>query len=176
MKRFMFVAFLVGLAVGETVSGTDAPEITLQLTMRTQIYPQALAFWDLTNRALDDKGFVAGSKFTAENWAQLLEIGKALEQGGRTLATSHGLRVAPAGTKIQYEGSPGALTAAEVQHYIDASPAIFRKRARALQKMAAGVVAAAANHDASRLTALTDSLDEICDDCHEVFWYPNQPK
>jgi hypothetical protein len=124
----------------------------------------------------DDNGNVVGSKITATNWAKLLEIGKGLEEGGRTLATSAGIVAAPPGAKLQDEGNAGAPTVADIQRYIDAKPAIFRSRALELQKAGAGVVQAAKKHDAKRLSALSGSLDEVCESCQVTFWYPSQKK
>jgi hypothetical protein len=176
MKLFEIVVFFAGLAVGVSVLGADASKANLQLTMLTKINPQALALWEITNGVLDDNGNLVGSKITAANWAKLLEIGKGLEESGRTLATSDGIVAAPPGVKLQDEGSAGASTAADVQRYINAKPAIFRSHALELQKAGAGVVDAAKKHDAKRLSVLSGSLDEVCEGCHATFWYPNEKK
>lgn len=174
MKIFGKAAFLAGLIVAATASGADAPKANLQLTMLSKVNPNGLALWDVTNNAMDDNGNIDPKKINATTWAKLLEIGKALEEGGRTLATSNGIVAAPAGAKLQDEGNAGASKAADVQRYLDAKPAEFRKHATELQKTGAGIVDAVTRRDGKKLTQLSNSLDEVCENCHVVFWYPQQ--
>ena len=49
-------------------------------------------------------------------------------------------------------------------------------RAENIQKTGAGVIAAARKHDVKQLSTLAGSLDEVCESCHVVFWYPNQKR
>jgi hypothetical protein len=167
-------AVLAGLLIAGSALGADAPKANLQLTMLTKVNPQALNLWDITNKAQDDNGRPDPRKITAASWARLLEIGRALEDGGRTLATSNGIVAAPPGAKLQDEAGPGASKAADVQRYLDAKPAEFRKHALKLQKTGASIADAAAKHDVKSLGELADSLDELCESCHMVFWYPQQ--
>jgi hypothetical protein len=169
-------ALIASVVVVGTVLGADAPKANLQLAMLTKVNPQGLALWEITNAALGGDGEVVASKVTAAQWARLLEIGKGLEEGGRTLATGNGVIAAPPGAKLQDEGNEGASTAADVQRYLDAKPAVFREHALKLQQTGAGVVAAATKHDAKRLSDLSSSLDEVCEACHVIFWYPQQKR
>ena len=176
MNKFNFAVLVAGLTLITTVLAADAPKANLQLTMLTKVNPQGLALWAITNDALDDAGNVDGKKVTATQWKALLEIGKGLEEGGRTLATSNGIIAAPPGAKLQDEANEGAAKAADVQRYVDAKPAEFRKHALSLQQTGASVTAAATNRDARKLSTVSASLDEVCESCHVIFWYPNQKK
>ena len=168
-------AFIAGVAVVGIVLAAEAPKANLQLTMLTKVNPQGLAFWDITNNAMGNDGNVDVKKLKAGDWAKLVEIGKALEEGGRTLATSNGIIAAPPGAKLQDEG-PSSAKAADVQRYVDAKPAVFRTRAQELQRTGASIAEAAARKDGKRLADLAGSLDEVCEKCHVIFWYPNQKK
>jgi hypothetical protein len=174
MNDMMKSALLAGLLVAGSALGADAPKTNLQRTMLTKVNPQGLALWDITNKSQDDNGNLDGKKLTAASWAQLLEIGKALEEGGRTLATRSGVVAASPGSKLQDEANTGASKAADVQRYVDAKPAEFRRNAQELQKTGAAIVEAVAKQDVKKLAALSDSLDEVCENCHKVFWYPQQ--
>ncbi len=174
MNDLLKPVLLAGLLVAGSALGADAPKVNVQLTMLTIVNPQGLALWDITNKSQDNDGNLDGKKLTAASWAHLLEIGKALEEGGRMLAGSSGIVAAAAGGKLQEEGHSGAPTAIDVQHHLDAKPAKFRQHARELQHTGAAIVAAVAAHDVKKLAALSDSLDEVCENCHKVFWYPEQ--
>lgn len=162
-------------AIAGGALAADAAKANLQLVMLTKVNPQGLAFWDITNNAQGDDGNVDVRKLKASDWARLVEIGKALEEGGRTMATSNGIIAAAPGAKLQDEG-PGSSTAADVQRFVDAQPAVFRARAQALQKTGTTIVAAATRKDGKQLAELAGSLDEICEKCHVTFWYPQQKR
>jgi hypothetical protein len=170
------LALLAGLLGAGIASGADAPKAVLQVTMLSKVNPGALALWDITNKSMDDEGKLDPKKISAETWAKLLELGKAIEEGGKALASPAGVIAAPPGAKLQDEASPGASKAADVQRYIDAQPAQFRQHALALQKTGASIVTAASKHDVKTLGSLSDSLDEVCESCHVTFWYPQQKK
>jgi hypothetical protein len=170
----MKTALLAGLLSAGGALGADAPKANLQLTMLTKVNPQALALWDITNKSQDDSGNLDGKKIDAAAWARLVEIGQALEDAGRTLASSSGVIAALPGTKLQDENNSGASKATDVQRYLDAKPAEFRRHARQLQKTASDVAEAARKRDVDKLGQLSNSLDEVCEGCHVVFWYPQQ--
>ena len=176
MQFFKILVFLISLPVAGSALSAEAPKANVHQIMLTKVNPQSLAFWDITNNAMDDRGDVAASKLKAADWVRLLTIGKALEEAGRLLATTSGVRAAAPGAKLQDEGSAGGSKVADVQRYLDAKPAVFRTHALALQKTGADVVAAAERRDVKQLSALSGRLDEVCEDCHAIFWYPNQKR
>jgi hypothetical protein len=174
MNHTLQAAYLAVLLSAGSALGADAPRANVQLTMLTMVNPQALALWDITNNSQDEAGNLDAKKINAASWSKLLKTGKALEKGGRTLATSSGVIAAAPGAKLQDEDNTGTSKAAEVQRYLDAKPAEFRKRAEELQKTGTSIVEAATKHDTKKLAELSDSLNEVCEDCHKVFWHPQQ--
>ena len=108
VRSVLFAIIVCGRAMP-----ADVPPASVQQIMQTQVNPQGLALWDITNKVLDDRGYLDGSKLSPAAWEQLLAIGKALQSGAATLAGSQHPRVAPPGGKLQYEGSKGALAKAE---------------------------------------------------------------
>ena len=174
MNDLMKSTLVAGLLMVGTAFATDAPKANLQLTMLTKVNPQALALWSLTNDAQGDNGDIDTRKIKAATWKQLIEIGKALEEGGHVLAASKGVIAAAPGAKLQDEGGPGSSRAADVQRFLDAKPAEFRKYASELQNTGAGVIAAATQRDGRKLAQIADALDEVCENCHVAFWYPQQ--
>jgi hypothetical protein len=176
MKLSYCYVYAISLIVASTAIADDASKVNLQVTMLTKVNPQGLALWDITNNAQDDKGNLDPKKITADKWAKLVNIGASLEQAGKMLATDKGVIAAAPGTKLQDETAPDSPKAADVQRHIDAKPDVFRHHAQELQKVGAAVVAAAKAHDAKKLSDLSDSLDSVCEGCHQTFWYPPQNK
>jgi hypothetical protein len=176
MNAFNRAMFVSALVVTINAVAADAPKANLQLTMLTKVNPQGLALWDITNNATGDDGLIDAKLMKPADWTTLMELGKSLEEGGKALASSSGVIAAPPGAKLQDEGNPGASTAADVQRYLDAKPGEFRKHALTLQKTGAKVVQAAKTHDVNAVGEVANALDGVCEDCHVVFWYPQQRK
>lgn len=177
MKFFAQAACVASLTIFGTALAADATKPVVQVLMQSKVNPMGLALWDITNPAIGADGNLDPKKISAANWARLLEIGKALEEAGRTLATSGGVLAALPGAKLQDEGTAaGASKAADVQRYLDAKPAVFRTHALALQKTGASVVTAATKKDLKILSDVSNGLDEVCEKCHVIFWYPQLPK
>ena len=78
------------------------------------------------------------------------------------------------GQKIDGDGTAGAPTTKEVQKVLDAKPAVFRGFSQALASAMDQIVAATQKKDAKTLAEVSGNLDQICEDCHKIFWYPNQ--
>ncbi len=175
MKQLKRQIAVLGLTLAGMALAADTPA-NLQLIMVSNVNPNGLALWDVTNTAMDDNGQVSASKLSAESWKKLLDIGTKLEEGGRALATAPKVIAAAPGSKLQDESNQGASTAKDVQRFIDAKPAEFRKHAVALQKTGADIVAAVKTHDAKKLDAVSNSLDAVCEECHVAFWYPQLKK
>ena len=57
---------------------------------------------------------------------------------------------------------------------IDANPAAFRARSQELVSSMDEIVAAAQSKDAAKLFEVSGSLDQVCENCHMQFWYPQQ--
>ncbi len=61
-----------------------------------------------------------------------------------------------------------------MQAAIDANPAEFRALAQTLSVSMDQVVAAAKAKDAAKLFDVSGGLDQVCENCHMRFWYPEQ--
>lgn len=175
-KLFVVGFLLLGTAfAADSTRDSGQPAVTMQSIMLSKINPQATALWDITGNALDDEGTLDGKKISAEQWTKLLELGKSIEEGGKLLNADKVIAAAP-GVKIQDEGAQGASTAQDVQRYLDAKPAELRTQASLLQRVGTDLIDAAKNHDSTKLAEISDSLDQVCENCHKVFWYPQEKR
>jgi cytochrome c556 len=162
----------LGAALLVASGHAQAPMPTLHEVMKNRIAPQAQILWDVSNAAMDDDGKADPTRMTDAQWTKVAAAGRTVEEMARTLATAKHVMVAPAGIRIDGEGSPGASTAAQVQAYIDANPAGFAEDARKLAAAAAGIAAAAKARDTVALVELGGNLDQVCETCHMRFWSP----
>jgi cytochrome c556 len=57
---------------------------------------------------------------------------------------------------------------------LDAKPAVLRAFAQQLATSMDQIITSTQKKDAARLTEASGQLDQICEQCHLQFWYPNQ--
>lgn len=173
----VFSGLVGGVLLFASAHGTGAagaPPNVHEL-MKTVIAPQTQVVWDVGNIAQDDAGNPDASKLKAADWGKVVTAGGKVKQASLSLAQAERVLAAAPGQKIDGEGgAPGAFGAKDVQRVIDKDPQVFRAFAQALAGTMDQVVAAAQKKDAAKLFEASGRIDQICEDCHVKFWYPNQ--
>jgi len=162
---------LLGVACG--VRSAAAPA-DLHDAMKNVIAVQTQVVWDVGNAAQDDQGNPDASKLSAGDWAKIVDAAGKVKQASQTLARADHVVVAAPGVKIEGEGNAGAAGAKQVQAAIDANPAAFRTLSQALAASMEQIGAAAKAQDAKKVFELSGALDQVCEDCHMKFWYPQK--
>ena len=82
-----------------------------------------------------------------------------------------GRRVAAEGKK---EADKSELSPEQIEAKIKGDPAMFAKHVATLHDVAMESIAAIDKKDADALLQAGDHLDKACEDCHLVYWYPNE--
>jgi cytochrome c556 len=142
--------------------------------MKNVVAVQTQVIWDVGNRAQDDQGNPDASKLAADDWTQLTDAAGKVRQVAQTLTHSEHILAAAPGVKIDGEGNPDAPGAKQVQAALDANPKEFQALSQALATSMDQVVAAAKAKDAAKLFDVSGALDQVCEDCHVKFWYPEK--
>jgi cytochrome c556 len=169
------LAFALGFALaGTSTFSAEAPSPNLHNLMKNVIAVQAQVIWDIGNRAQDDHGDVDPKKLTAADWAKMSAAADKVKQAAQSLASAAHVAAAAAGQKLQDEGNPGAFGAADVQKVLDAQPKVLNAMAQALVNSMDQIQGAIARRDGRKVGSVSGDLDEVCEACHKVFWYPNQ--
>lgn len=154
------------------VSAEDAAPVNVHEAMKATIVPQTQSVWDISNKLLADAGSAVQLK--PAEWEQVAKAALAGKAASVKLAEAQRFLAAAPHQKIQGEGNPGAFGAKQVQAAIDANPAAFRAFARQLAAVMDEVVVSTRTKDAAKLTDAAGQLDQVCEACHQQFWYPNQ--
>jgi Cytochrome C''. len=142
--------------------------------MKNVVATQTQVIWDVGNRAQDDQGNPDASKLAADDWSKLIDAAGKVRQVAQTLAQSEHILVAAAGVKIDGEGTADARSAKQVQATMDANPKEFQALSQALVTSMDQVVGAAKAKDAAKVFDVSGALDQVCENCHVKFWYPQQ--
>ncbi|TRX01608.1 hypothetical protein [Candidatus Methylobacter oryzae] len=110
---------------------------------------------------------------TDEEWAvakqqaaRLLSAAERLTEGGR--------RVAVKDSKFEIPGVKKSPE--EIQQLIDAKPEIYFRYAQQLQAATEETLAAIDAKNATALLEIGGRIDDVCEQCHKTFWYPDQPE
>ena len=161
-------------AVGSTPPSADFRlEATVQDLMGGLIDPAADSLWDSVAYISSPSGIEDRQPRSDEQWKAvrshallLIEAGNLLAMPGRRVATDRpGSAPAPA---------LGELSHAQIQQRLESLRTAFAPLVKGLQDAGAQALAAI---DARNAPALMDAgalIDNACEACHVVFWYPNQ--
>ena len=166
---------LAALAVTSCQQPPQPPTPTLHEVMTGTIDPVADVIWTESSKAYGDDGEARAGILTDEQWSAITMAGRDLHDGARIIIANPDIEVARPGVKILDEGKvPEAVTAAQVESYVDRDRPGLADQAKQLSAIALQIEAAAKARDAARTVKLSEDLDEVCEACHQRFWYPDQ--
>ena len=172
MKALPLLLVASALCVTAGAVTTAASGTKLHHLMKDIVSIQTQAIWDVGNNAQDNDGNPDPAKIKAADWNRLLRAGRQVKEAAQLLAHTDHVVVAAPGEAIEDEEDPGAFNAARVQSTIEANPAAFRAFASALAASMDEVLNAARAKDALKLADVSGRLDQVCENCHKQFWYP----
>ena len=169
------VYLLAGAVLFATAHAANPPAPgNLHALMKDVVAPQTQIVWDMGNQALNDQGNPDASKLKPADWAKIAAAAGKVKQASLTLAQAeHAIAAAP-GQKIDGEGNPDAFGAKDVQKVLDANPKLFRAFAQQLAVSMDEVITSTQKKNATQLADVSGRLDQVCEQCHLQFWYPNQ--
>lgn len=151
---------------------TGTPLTSVQEIMQGRIIPTSDLVWNATGVTFEGgKEIHLAPKNDAE-WAALAKAAKDIRVGAAALQKP-GLPVAPAGATILNQNVAGALGVTEVQALVDKDRPGFASHAKVLEEVGRNLEAAVAKRNVDQLMDLGGKMDEACESCHKVYWYPN---
>jgi hypothetical protein len=161
-------------AATATKSSPVVPVGTIKEIMKGIVDPSSAAIWDAVGTESGPKGVVEKAPKTDEEWAKvessalvLAEVANLLKMDGRHVA-----RPDQASTKSQPDAPE--LTPAQIEEKINKDRAAWEKKADALQQTAVKAIAAARAHDKDGVLNVGEEIDNACESCHLIYWYPDE--
>ena len=157
-------------------SSAPAPIGTVKEIMKGIVDPSSKLIWDSVGIESGPKGLIDRSPKTDEEWAKvegnalmLAEVANLLKMPGRHVALPE---------QANQKTVPDApeLTPLQIEEKIAKDRAAWEKRADALQATAVKARAAAKAHDKDGLLNVGEEIDNACESCHLVYWYPDEKK
>ncbi len=147
------------------------PTATFQEVMDSVVDPAADYLWQAVSTKIDAKGTHEFAPHTAGEWHQLRQHVVILVEAANLIAVP-GRRVAHGTTTVE---DAGPLEVDKIQQRLDAQHEQLVGFAGALRDISLKLLADVDRKDTEAIVEHGGTLDEVCEACHTVFWYPKQP-
>ncbi|HXD16965.1 MAG TPA: hypothetical protein VN654_08110 [Vicinamibacterales bacterium] len=145
------------------------PVASIREVMNSVIDPNVDVVWNAVKTDIDHGKQIEHAPTNEEEWAAVRHSALTVMEGANLLMMP-GRAVAPPGAGSL---SPGIeLAPDQVRALIDKSPSGWNQFARSLQDSVQPALAAIDKKDPQALFEAGDKIDEVCESCHQVFWYP----
>jgi hypothetical protein len=147
------------------------PVASIREVMNSVIDPNVDVVWNAVKTDIDHGKQIEHAPANDDEWATVRHSAMTVSEGANLLMMP-GRNVAPPGAGSL---SPGIeLAPDQVRALIDKSPSGWNQFARALQDSLQPALDAIDKKDKQALFEAGDKIDEVCESCHQVFWYPQQ--
>jgi hypothetical protein len=161
------------LAVAQQTSGDNTGDnqvyTTIKDLMESIIDPSADALWEAVGTVVDKEGIHESFPKTPEEWLDVRHAAVRIVEGSNLLLMP-GRAAAPPGAKSD---APGVeLEPAEISALLKDDRAAFDEFAKALQALGAEAMQASAAQNAALLMDIGARVENVCESCHQTFWYP----
>jgi hypothetical protein len=145
------------------------PVATIREVMNSVIDPSIDVVWNAVASVVDNGKLSERAPATEEDWAEVRRHALIVSEAANLLLM-HNRPVAPPGAPSL---SPGIeLTPEEIRSRIDKNPEAWDLYSHQLQDSLKPALAAIDAKNAQALFEAGDKIDTVCENCHQVFWYP----
>jgi hypothetical protein len=156
-------------AVGTGNAADHQVFLTIRELMESIIDPSADALWGAVGTVVDGEGIHEMFPKTEQEWQEPRRAAVRIIEGSNLLIMP-GREAAPSGAKSE---APGAeLEPPEITVLIKEKRTSFDAFARALQAVGMEALGAINAKDTSLLLEVGARMENVCEGCHQTFWYP----
>jgi hypothetical protein len=142
---------------------------TIRDLMDSIVDPSADVVWGAVGTVVDQDGAHENFPKTQEEWLNVRRAAVRIVEGANLLMMP-GRDAAPPGSKSE---APGVeLEPPEITALIRKNRTSFDAFARSLQAVGAEAVRASDAQDTAALLDIGGRMQDVCESCHQVFWYP----
>lgn len=164
--------FLVGCKAPEPAV-PYRPTSTIKDIMDSQVDPSADYIWDAVATIITEKGIEEKFPRTAKEWEEIRRRAITLVEA-TNLMIMPGRLVAHPGEKSENPGIE--LAPEEINALLEKDRDTFVKHALALNDAAMEILKAIDAKDKEKILDGGAAIDEACEACHKIYWYPNDGK
>ncbi len=177
-------AFLTQRAASASAAPASQPTVaetspigTVKDVMKGIIDPNSMAVWDAVGSESGANGeVIEKAPKTDEEWAVIEHHALTLAEAANLLLTPGRAMSRPDEANAKTQPDAPELTPAQIEKKIADNRAEWVKHAKDLQATAVKAMVAAQKHDKDALLDVGEAIDNACESCHVVYWYPDQQK
>jgi hypothetical protein len=145
------------------------PVATIREVMNSVIDPSVDVVWNSVKTVIDN-GTTDLAPAADDDWAEVRRHALIVSEAANLLMMRN-RPVAPPGAPSLAPGIE--LTPEEIRSLIDKNPDGWNFYVQQLQDSLKPALAAIDKKDSQALFDAGEKIDETCENCHQVFWYPN---
>ena len=146
------------------------PTFPIEEVMGHIVMPNADKLWGSVATTVSAKGVEETVPKTDEDWETVRNYAVTIVEATNLLLIP-GRRVAEEGKK---EADKSELPPEQIEAKIKGDPAMWASHVGKLHDVAMESIAAIDKKNSDALLEAGDHLDKACEDCHLVYWYPNE--
>jgi hypothetical protein len=163
-------AYLARCAAGSSKGAGNPPvRSSIKDVMASIIDPSADVLWGAAGAIIDKEGIHDMSPKTPEEWLNVRYAAVRMIEGANLLMMP-GREAAPAGSKSD---APGVeLEPAEITALVKKQRRSFEAFAKALQDLGLEALRTSEAKDVALLEDVGGRMENVCESCHQTFWYP----
>jgi len=149
------------------------PVVSVKELMRDMIDPIADNVFDAVSTVTTRGQVIERAPKTDEDWDKIRIGGVTLAEGAYLLKVPRPF--APPGDENNSKGpDAGELSPAEIKAKVEADTVAWNAKIEALRNVGLQVMDIVKRRDVRELWDAADNLDDACESCHIMYWYPNQ--
>jgi hypothetical protein len=161
------------MAQSKTAKPDRPVYLSVKEIMESIIDPSADALWGAVGTVLDKDGVHELMPKTQEEWLDLRHAAVRIIEGANLLMIKD-REAAPAGTKSD---APGVeLEGPQMTALIKKNRKVFEAFAKSLQGVGVEALRASDNKDGALLMDMGARMENVCESCHQTFWYPAEKR
>lgn len=146
------------------------PDASIAEIMESIVMPSAQILWDAVAVDVTADGVIEDIPETDDDWEMVRWSAVNLAEATNLLVIPRA--VAPPGTVSEYPEDE--LGPDQVKALLDKQWPAWVGFTRALHTIALKTIKVVDDHDVDGLSEVGGEIDEACESCHLVFWYPEQ--
>lgn len=157
-----------GPATSDVAADHYMPTATFQDVMDSIVDPAADYIWSAVSYVSDEQGTHENRPTTDAEWHELRRRAVMLTEAANLIAVP-GRKVANGDQTLE---EPAPLPVDEIQSRLDSQHAQLVGFADGLRTAGLQLIDAAERQDVDAIIDYGSALDQACESCHLVFWYP----
>jgi hypothetical protein len=151
--------------------GDLKPVVSVKELMRDMIDPASDYVFDAVKTVVTNKGIAEIEPRTDKDWERIRIGAVTIAEGVYLLKIPRPF--APPGDENNSTGpNPTELSPAQIKAKLEADPVLWNAKIEALRNVGLEVLEIVKRKDVKELWDAGDNLDQACESCHLIYWYP----